>query len=350
MNAQVESWMLTFLYLHDIYTPFLMKVFFLSLLFAFATLSLLAQDDSDSYFNNNLTIDSLKKAISHSKEDTNRVNLYVKLAGQYTWVNPDSNLFYSSKGVTLARKLEFKRGEVAALHVMGEALAVKGNLTKALEVKLEALHKAEKLHDPILLSHAYMFLAPFYGAIGEYRKGLFYLNKTIAHKEFFNRYRKYLLNTSGHLYTGLIRLDSAEYYIRQAYELDRKDTTHFHMIYLAMGELYERKGEYAKALEFYGVFSAMEKYPIIQTASVLNKMGRQDSAIYIAKKILEKIKRLNRHVLEPSRLLTDIYKSQHAYDSAFKYQQLMLAAKDSLFSQEKVKYLQNLTFNEGQRQ
>jgi two-component system NtrC family sensor kinase len=49
-------------------------------------------------------------------------------------------------------------------------------------------------------------------------------------------------------------------------------------------------------------------------------------------------------------LLTDVYKAKNDYKQAYDYQQVMLKAQDSLFSQQKTLQVQNLTFSEQQRQ
>jgi hypothetical protein len=54
--------------------------------------------------------------------------------------------------------------------------------------------------------------------------------------------------------------------------------------------------------------------------------------------------------LDASTFLMDYYKSNHMLDSAFVYMQLSMADKDSLFSQEKVRQVQNLSFEESLRQ
>ncbi len=80
-------------------------------------------------------------------------------------------------------------------------------------------------------------------------------------------------------------------------------------------------------------------------------MGQVDSSLYYAKKGLNisKQESLTPKILDATSLLTELYIPLNT-DSAFKYQQLMLAAKDSLFSEEKVKQMQNLSFNEKLRQ
>ncbi len=54
--------------------------------------------------------------------------------------------------------------------------------------------------------------------------------------------------------------------------------------------------------------------------------------------------------LDALNLLASIYKSKNNIDSVAKYLQLTIAAKDSLFSQQKVLQIQNMTFNEQLRQ
>jgi hypothetical protein len=48
--------------------------------------------------------------------------------------------------------------------------------------------------------------------------------------------------------------------------------------------------------------------------------------------------------------LSKLYKQDNKIDSAFKYQQLMIDTRDSLFSREKTNRLQTLEFNEQLRQ
>jgi signal transduction histidine kinase len=87
-------------------------------------------------------------------------------------------------------------------------------------------------------------------------------------------------------------------------------------------------------------------------ARVFNKLGKTDSAMYYARNALALGQKssLAYTIVEAAGLLTDIFKSRRQIDSAFKYQEMLLAAKDSIFNQEKVKEMQNLSFNEQIRQ
>jgi signal transduction histidine kinase len=85
---------------------------------------------------------------------------------------------------------------------------------------------------------------------------------------------------------------------------------------------------------------------------VFKKTGQTDSAIFYAKKAvsLGTMLSIPAPVIEASGILVNIYKSANQIDSAFRYQEMLLAFKDSLFSQEKIKRLQNVTFDEQLRQ
>ena len=48
--------------------------------------------------------------------------------------------------------------------------------------------------------------------------------------------------------------------------------------------------------------------------------------------------------------MTDYYKKSKIIDSAFAYQNIAIAAKDSLFSKEKQREIQNLSYEETMRQ
>ena len=130
------------------------------------------------------------------------------------------------------------------------------------------------------------------------------------------------------------------------------------MPYQYLAAIYEQKGNLLKAIELYKesiTLSAnnsdkLKGYNGI--ASVYKKTGQTDSAIFYAREVVSQGTTLSivAPVIEASVLLVEIYKSRHNTDSAFKYQEILLAAKDSLFSQDKVKQMQNVTFDEQLRQ
>jgi len=119
-----------------------------------------------------------------------------------------------------------------------------------------------------------------------------------------------------------------------------------------------QKANFVKAIDLYrlsftynvGNIDIFKSY--IGIASVYQKTGQTDSAIFYAKQVVSQGRTLSilAPVIDASTLLVDIYKSRHNTDSAFKYQEILMASKDSLFSQDKIKQVQNVTFDEQLRQ
>jgi two-component system, NtrC family, sensor kinase len=315
----------------------------LYILFSFSMMPLWAQ---------NAVTDSLKVALSRANEDTNKVNSYAELSFAFAYLDPDTALSYASTGLNLANRLDFKRGEIPLLITMGEASAMKGDLAKALEMKLEALQKAERLNDPFLIAQCHNFLGASYFYSNDYHTALMYYYRAMANKQWYETFKKDMLGQIGHCYLILGNMDSAYKYAKQAYDLDQKDLKHWSIVYIIMGKIEDIKGNYPKALQFFKQASVINQHSNIDMALMFKKMGRTDSAIYYAKEVFVRGESLaNYYSMVPAgELLTELYKSNRAIDSAFKYQELMIASKDSLYSQEKIKQIQNLEFNERQRQ
>jgi signal transduction histidine kinase len=87
-------------------------------------------------------------------------------------------------------------------------------------------------------------------------------------------------------------------------------------------------------------------------AGLFNKTGYPDSSIYYARLSLELCQehRFSEHALHASTILTKIYESQNEPDSTIKYMRIMLAAKDSVLGQSKVKEFEKFVFDDKQQQ
>ena len=123
-------------------------------------------------------VDSLKKALSQSEEDTNKVKLYANLSWEYQFSYPDSALSYSLPGLQLAKKLHFEEGEFDNLTSLGMSLTLKGNYSKALETQLKAREIADRLNNPEKVETNLIFMGGVYIYSGDYQKALYYLKKT----------------------------------------------------------------------------------------------------------------------------------------------------------------------------
>jgi two-component system NtrC family sensor kinase len=153
-------------------------------------------------------------------------------------------------------------------------------------------------------------------------------------------------------------LDSAYKYLEQCRQEDLKQTDHWSVPYLYLGQVYEKKGDPGRAIKYYkmGAGYSGQKLDTAQgynyLASAFKMKGETDSAVFYASKAITiSLKSsLSETLIEASRTLTDLYRAKHLPDSALKYQDIMLAAKDSAFSKEKIKQMENFAFDEQMRQ
>jgi two-component system NtrC family sensor kinase len=327
--------------------------------------------------------DSLKRELRVAKQDSARATLLMSLCISYVYTYPDSAVKYGEQTLRLDQKdslkikeNELKTREVNILNAMGEAVGVKGDYARNLAIQLKALKVAESIHDGHLIHRSLFFIGISYIHAHNYQTALNYFYKVkaagllkhdeddvkfIDHKTTDIRYMyNKELNDAfiGGCFLDLNKLDSAEYFIQRSYQIDLKVNVHSGLPYALMGILCTQKGQYKQALYYtrislnFGHLNFMKIDRYTEFANTFHKMGATDSAVYYAKKVIQ----LGRHlsigeeIILASQTLTEIYTAKHETDSAFKYQGMLLAAKDSLFSREKVLGFQDIAYKEAQRQ
>ena len=308
----------------------------------------------------NKEIDSLKHLLSTEQQDTNKVKDLVNLGWAYQWNKPDSALSYGLQARKLSQQLNYIDGELKSAALLSEALNTKGNFAQALEIAQKALQLAKNNGKQRLFLNARLgfntMIGNIYSYSGDYQKALDHYLKDRNIESYSD---KIFMGFIGEMYYHLARFDSALFYINKSYQLDQKDSSgHWSVPYYFMGLMETREGKYREALANYktGLFYATGQSMAIAEgniwiAGMFKQMGKVDSSIYYAKEALGWAQKesLTPKVMDASSLLCELYIDRNT-DSAFKYQRIMLAAKDSSFSEEKIKQLQNLAFNEQMRQ
>jgi tetratricopeptide (TPR) repeat protein len=309
--------------------------------------------------------DSLKQLLQNEKKDTNRVLTLVRLGHVYLDSKPDTTLLLAIQGLSLSQQIGFVRGEASCLGSMADAYDNLGNYPKALENYFRALKINESINNSRGVRGNLGAIGSVYIEQGEIRLGLEYTFKAKAMAEKDKNERAiaiYLLNI-GDDYRHIQLFDSAKMYTQQCLELVKRleDTDLIGTALNNLGEIYSAMNENSVALKYYRL-----GIPYLQNAEdddvqcetylgmarIFQKTAQPDSCFHYARLSFSIAKNdgFTKRIYYASIFLTDYYKTTRNIDSAFAYQQVTMATKDSLFSEDKVKQIQNLSFQEKLRQ
>src|SRR5829696_670798 len=100
-------------------------------------------------FSQTAYIESLREQLqSTAMQDTQRVLSLSTLAVVMGYVRPDSAMVYARDGVSLAKKINFEKGEMYCKKSMGEIMWIVGEYSQANELLLQVLKYAKSINDP----------------------------------------------------------------------------------------------------------------------------------------------------------------------------------------------------------
>jgi len=311
-------------------------------------------------------IDSLKRTLTAEKVDSNRFHLMERLAFAYLWTDSDSSIHYANLAIKLSRHLDNPKYEATILILASHVLSLAGNHQTSIKYAQKGLRISEELRDNELMADAYTALADAYNELKDYRESLRYVYKC---KEIYESTddKKGLVGALTNLginYNSLDQLDSALFYAQKAYEsaiaygkwevdmvganLIRLGAVHGKMGNPEIGLAYLKKGiEYSLYYDDW-----IDYYEgNLGTARILQTLGRTDSSLAYAKRAYAGAERIDnrRGMLDAAELLTDLYRGNDK-DSTLRYLERQAALKDSLFSEEKIRAVQSMTYNENEYQ
>ena len=311
-------------------------------------------------------VDSLQKAYQKNKQDTTLVQLLqLKAATIYLTTNTDSGMLLVKQSLAISRRIHYKRGEVRALASVATFLNVMGDLPGTLRQTFAVLPQAIQIKDSRVIAQCYNNIGLTYNILKEYKKAKENYRKAMIIAEKAHLYDLSLIeyNNIARAFVDNNELDSAFFFTQKAYNLAVKKDENGNIGYLIrnFGIIQFKRGHYAKAIDFFNKsiknipgnnnhYLLSEDYRrIAESYRILN---RPDSCIDFAKKAFEQAKLDHNpdQIRQATAILTDMFKSINDYKQAFDYQQIMLKAQDSLFSQQKTLQVQNLAFGEQQRQ
>jgi len=326
---------------------------------------------SCAYAQDYANADSLKKTLAVKADG----RMLLSLSYFYLELNLDSSMKYAQQAYQLSLKDKSQSLEAWSYNMTGAILWRGGNTAKSLESLLKALKIFEALKDSLGLSTVYISLGALYNGQSDYPRAIDYLLKTlkIAPVKALptdlvllpgGDFQKGLaLGIMGGIYVNLNKLDSALIFSQQSYEFYTKmqDKKYLPVTLNLLGYIHQRLGNTALALEYYrlGVKEASANGNLMQVSDICMTMvflfkenKATDSAFYYAKKAFVVAQEVNSPyaIARASSFLKDFFRNKNMLDSAFTYQEIMTTAKDSVLNLEKIKQVQNLSFDEQLRQ
>lgn len=329
-------------------------------------------------------LDSLKKKLAVSNEDSNRVILFIDLLNTYIDFDISKAAEYGWQANKLSKKIAYPLGEGRSLFCLAGIFRSKGNHIKAdsfyaaAEKIFYALKRDdriamvinergnlfymqgnywlagdyytkataafEKIKDTINTVISYHNLIAVLGEIQNYKKAIELANKIlpVAKKTTDTSQVYYILQSLLTNYTKMGNLDSAAMYIKPL--LNFATTPDFYIaaeIYGAVGEYYSIKKENKKALA--NLLMAIEKAKEIDNrflianmlksaGAIYFKLGKNDSAFYYytnAMKVAQQSQNM-RARYETSKLLGEFYAAKGNTAEAYRYLTMHLQLKDSI--------------------
>jgi len=308
-----------------------------------------------------LYLGSLKLSLIKAQDDTAKFPLLVELSNTYVINQADSSIHYAQRAISLARKLNYKRGEAAAMQSYGNALWASANYDKAIEIALKALNLSRDLQDIKMIASSYIQLAVLYEDIGDYGLALKYgfLSKNLF--ESLDIIGPPQSSIIAHIYILTNQIDSASFYIKEASDTLKRHNLEMGWVQQCFGDIELKKKNYKKALGYYwsGVPIAINYlnfldlvYLYNRVAALYYEVGNIDSSVFYAKEALNvsQFTSLKRGAFDAITVLAKDYKLKNQNDSTIKYLELSVALNDSLFNKEKTQAIQNLSFNEQLQQ
>ncbi|HWD89774.1 MAG TPA: ATP-binding protein [Mucilaginibacter sp.] len=319
-------------------------------------------------------IDTLRAKLNQNLDDTTRLQTMLDLSQSYYLANPDSNIIISQQAYKLAAKRGLLKYQGRALNDMATGYASLGDYPKGVQMLFKALRISETLHEVTNVIIAYNNLGDTYIRQGNYRKALDNLlpaykqlreylpgRKLVTRRD--RQLESILVLNIGECYLDLGKIDSADSYLQQSFKAAQKQKFDdvLNNVDRDLGEVEIARGHKDKALKH--LHNAIDlsisvddpqmlSESYLSEAKLYHKNKQQDSALYYAQKALDVASKnkFEQDVLNAGNVLYAYYDEDRNLPLAYKYFRMATAAKDSIYSQEKVKQLLSLDFEEKQRQ
>ena len=337
-----------------------------------------------------LNVDSLKRNLQTSHNDTFKLMEMIAITNIYGETNFDSMLLFSQGQLQYAQKLGFPLSQAHAYAGMAYAQLNMARFTEALQNLLAGKKVVmNPVNENNVLPDRYASIESNYDypkppefrrfdtqSLLELEQGILYSNLHDAQKELTHKMEaKAYATRSGNLkllstvnlllaitYSTANKLDSALILGKLAFGQARqaKYKKFIGSILLNLGRIYEKKGDLALAEEYYRA-AIVESKLYYQRGEVVGYLwfanlhmhdATNDSSRYFASKALRMAIEIHAPNLELrcDTLLASIFMKAGNKDSIIKYQTQIITLNKSISEPKQTQQVQNIDFNEQQKQ
>lgn len=305
-------------------------------------------------------IDSLVEKCEQAKEDTVKMNLYTTIAGAYNdmgYAN-DKALDAANSAMAIAKKINNKGVEIIAYLCIGNYYQLKGDAKEALDNFLKAQDIAERHKDKRMLAMVYDKLNLFYSSVMKnYKTALEYSQKDIKLMKEAGDKRGYAvaLSNTGNIYYYIDSSKQALKYYLQAMDV-------FNSLHLDnsladvennIGSVYTDLKQYDDAIDYYQraltIYQKLNnKYGIAMCygniGNVYNEKGDPENGVKYLEEDVQIARTINSKddIASAYQFLAEGYSKMGNYKKAYDYQLALSNLKDTLFSEESSKQVNDM--------
>ena len=212
-------------------------------------------------------IDSLSRALSKAKADTNKVVLLNRLSFQCVYNDAPRGLIYGKQALQLAEQLNWQKGKATALLYIGDNYRLLNKFDSALLFCSNSLKLFEEIKDQDGMADANRDFGNIHVDLNNYPKALEAYQKSIILDKKSNRLRSMAktLNCMGVVYFDLGKYAISLSYFNQALDINKKEVGQEREIANNLGNIalvYDHLLKFKDALEIN--FKCLDMYREIQ--------------------------------------------------------------------------------------
>lgn len=324
-----------------------MKRLFLFLLSLFFILYGYSQSNSNS----------LKQLLNSNIEDSSRIDILQKLAQYYSSISIDSAIFFIEKAITISNKSSDNKKRIETLLQANKIYRLNGNYDQAISYGFVALNIADSIDALPLVAQSAKYLGITFYRLKDFIKALEFHNKAL---KLYTELQDSIFQADCYTNIGVVYDETANFelaidYYNKALAIyqQKNELSGIADIYNNIAGVYYQLHENEKLIEYMNKSLEIRRqmddnigiiYTLINIGGVYGQLGYFQKAVESITEGIETAKTVEMLPLinVGYEAMYELYLKNEDYKNAFEYYELFVDTKDSLFTIEKEKNIQEL--------